>query len=244
MSEERLWKFRKPEWMNSATGRSAGVYGAGALVCLIPSHRSISLVRCSTSHLSLALPHCHLSPSTLSSTNSSSNMALRIYFRGNVLVMSKPLLTHLAGSQFSLSFFTLLDAAVFSHSPLNGSDPPVHITFIDWLPLIFSALGMLIINSIEKTRLSADSFSYSGSGVAWKARVVLFLGFASLAGGMAGGVTVLVLKYIVPGAVGMTLYMGIANVAANALVMLRYVFTSFLVLGRGGKGLGCWLMCS
>lgn len=31
--EERLWKFRKPEWMNSATARSAGVYGSGALVC-------------------------------------------------------------------------------------------------------------------------------------------------------------------------------------------------------------------
>jgi fructose-1-phosphate kinase PfkB-like protein len=48
---------------------------------------------------------------------------------------------------------------------------------------------MLIINSVEKARLSADSFSYSGSGVAWKARVVLFLGFAALAGGLAGGVT-------------------------------------------------------
>jgi hypothetical protein len=33
MSEERLWKFRKPEWMNSAVARSAGVYAAGALVC-------------------------------------------------------------------------------------------------------------------------------------------------------------------------------------------------------------------
>lgn len=81
---------------------------------------------------------------------------------------------------------------------------------------------MAIINSIEKTRLSADSFSYSGSGVAWKARVVLFLGFASLAGGMAGGVTVLVLKYIVPQTVWPTLYMGVANVLANALIMLRY----------------------
>jgi len=82
MSEERLWKFRKPEWMNSATARSAGVYAAGAL--------------------------------------------------------------------FSLSFFIMLDAAVWSHSAKNGSDPPVHINFIDWLPLIFSSLGMLIINSIEK----------------------------------------------------------------------------------------------
>ena len=87
---------------------------------------------------------------------------------------------------------------------------------------------MLIINSIEKTRLSADSFSYSGSGVAWKARVVLFLGFASLAGGMAGGVTVLVLKYVVAQASWPTLYMGIANVVGNGLVMLRWVIPSLL----------------
>jgi len=153
MSEERLWKFKKPEWLNSATARSAGVYGAGAL--------------------------------------------------------------------FSLAFFIMVDASVFSKSALNGST--VHINFIDWLPLIFSSLGMLIINSIEKSRLSADSFSYSGSGVAWKARVVLFLGFASLAGGMAGGVTVLVLKYVVPETSWPTLYMGVANVLANGGVMLSSV---------------------
>lgn len=47
---------------------------------------------------------------------------------------------------------------------------------------------MLVINSIEKTRLSADSYSYSGTGVAWKARLVLFLGFALMAGGLAGSV--------------------------------------------------------
>lgn len=47
---------------------------------------------------------------------------------------------------------------------------------------------MLVINSIEKARLQADSWNYSGSGVAWKAQFVLFLGFALLAGGLAGGV--------------------------------------------------------
>lgn len=36
MEEDRLWKFRKPEWLNSAWARSAGVYGAGALVRLFP----------------------------------------------------------------------------------------------------------------------------------------------------------------------------------------------------------------
>lgn len=64
----------------------------------------------------------------------------------------------------------------------------MHIKFVDWIPGICSALGMLVINSIEKSRLQADSFSYSGSGVAWKARFVLFLGFALLAGGLAGSV--------------------------------------------------------
>lgn len=54
---------------------------------------------------------------------------------------------------------------------------------------------MLVINSIEKSRLQADSFSYSGSGVAWKARFVLFLGFALLAGGLAGSVVCLCLSF-------------------------------------------------
>lgn len=97
----------------------------------------------------------------------------------------------------------------------------MHVTFIDWLPFIFSSLGMLIINSVEKQRLAADSFSYSGSGVAWKARVVLFLGFAALAGGMAGGVTVFVLKFVVPGVEWPALNMGVENLVANALVGLR-----------------------
>lgn len=127
----------------------------------------------------------------------------------------------LISAQFSLAFYVMLDSAVWSKSPKNASD--VHIKFVDWLPLFFSSLGMLIINSVEKQRLSSDSWSYSGSGVAWKARVVLFLGFAALAGGMAGGVTVFVLKFVVPG-VGMpALGMGIENVVSNALVGVRYV---------------------
>jgi hypothetical protein len=82
---------------------------------------------------------------------------------------------------------------------------------------------MLVINSIDKSRLGADSFSYSGNGVAWKARLVLFLGFALLAGGLAGSVTVMVLKYVVKEAVWPTMWFGVGNVVANACVMTRYV---------------------
>lgn len=128
----------------------------------------------------------------------------------------------------------LLDSAVWSKSGLNGST--VHVTFVDWLPFLFSSLGMLVINSVEKSRLSADSFSYSGpgggggGGVAWKARVVLFLGFAALAGGMAGGVTVFVLKFAVPGVPWPALNMGVENVVANALVGLRCVSSSLFFI--------------
>ncbi|THV97899.1 UPF0220-domain-containing protein [Aureobasidium pullulans] len=160
MSSERVFRlpFKKPQWMNSATTRTAGVYFAGAL--------------------------------------------------------------------FAIALFVFIDAAVYSKSSLNGSD--VHMTFIDWIPVIFSALGMLIVNSIDKTRLSADNFSYSGDGIAWKARVVLFMGFAAMAGGLAGGVTVMVLKYIVPQYSFPTLWFGVANVIANTLVSLRYGVRSSL----------------
>ncbi|KAI9891442.1 MAG: hypothetical protein M1814_002761 [Vezdaea aestivalis] len=123
-----------------------------------------------------------------------------------------------AGALFSLGFYAFIDVAAHSASPRNGSD--THVKFVDWIPGICSALGMLVINSIEKTRLQADSFSYSGSGVAWKARTVLFLGFALMAGGLAGSVTVFILKYAFHELELQTMYYGIANIIANFLIML------------------------
>ena len=49
------------------------------------------------------------------------------------------------------------------------------------------------------------------------------MGFAAMAGGLAGGVTVMVLKYVVPDAQWPAMWFGVANVIATALVMLRYV---------------------
>ena len=34
MEEDRLWKFTKPEWLNSIWARNAGIYTAGGLVRL------------------------------------------------------------------------------------------------------------------------------------------------------------------------------------------------------------------
>lgn len=78
---------------------------------------------------------------------------------------------------------------------------------------------MITINLIDKSRLSGDDFSYSGSGAAWKARLFLFVGFALLAGGLAGSVTVFVLKYILNATDVM--WYGITNVIQSALIMMR-----------------------
>ena len=90
-----------------------------------------------------------------------------------------------SGALFAVGFFCFVDAAAYSRAVYGGER---HVRFVDWLPGICSALGMLVVNSIEKARLSADRYSYSGTGVAWKARLVLFLGFALMAGGLAGSV--------------------------------------------------------
>jgi hypothetical protein len=86
---------------------------------------------------------------------------------------------------------------------------------------------MLVINTVEKSRLSSESFSFgSSSGYSsadWQAKVVLFLGFALLSGGLAGSIVVLVLRYVVPGYPMPTLGMGISNVVSNVAVMLSCV---------------------
>ena len=70
---------------------------------------------------------------------------------------------------------------------MNASE--VHVKFVDWVPGICSVLGMLVINSLDKSRLSGESFSGGSSDRhAWTARTILFLGFALMAGGLAGSV--------------------------------------------------------
>jgi len=62
----------------------------------------------------------------------------------------------------------------------------VHVQFVDWVPGICSLLGMLIINLIDKDRIRGDD--YGDSTAVWRARLFLFIGFAFMAGGLAGSV--------------------------------------------------------
>lgn len=124
--------------------------------------------------------------------------------------------------QYSGGFYTILDSALFSS---HGNASVVHVKFVDWLPFLLSSLGMLVINTVEKSRLNSESLSFGGGNSAgWQAKVILFLGFALLSGGLAGSIVILVLRYIVPQYGMPTLGMGISNVVSNAAVLLSCTF--------------------
>ncbi|ABN67068.2 predicted protein [Scheffersomyces stipitis CBS 6054] len=131
---------------------------------------------------------------------------------------------YLSGALYAIGFWSIVDAAIFSKT-VNASD--VHVTFVDWIPFICSSLGMLIVNSIEKSNLFVDSnnsFLSSGSGTnAWAARVILFCGFSLLAGGLAGSFMVLILKFLLKHYTFPTLGMGVSNIICNGCIMLSCV---------------------
>jgi hypothetical protein len=95
--------------------------------------------------------------------------------------------------QFALANWTFMDAAILSahaKAPYGAppdAEAPVHVTFVDWVPGICSLLGYLVINLIDKDRIRGDE-GFGDSRAVWRARLFLFIGFALMAGGLAGSV--------------------------------------------------------
>jgi len=134
---------------------------------------------------------------------------------------------YIAGGLFALAHWLFLDAAVLSAHFRPPPDAPydtapVHVSFVDWVPGILSILGFIVVNLIDKDRIKGEE-AYADSRAVWRARLFLFIGFALMAGGLAGSVTVLVLKYIVPAFPEQFAYYGYANVSQNVAVMLSAV---------------------
>ncbi|KAJ3520565.1 hypothetical protein NM688_g9145 [Phlebia brevispora] len=134
---------------------------------------------------------------------------------------------YLAGGLFALANWTFLDAAILSahaHAPYEDPQipPPVHVGFVDWVPGICSLLGMLVVNLIDKDRVRGEE-GFGDSRAVWRARLFLFIGFALMAGGLAGSVTILVLKYVMKELPEQFLYYGYANVSQNVALMLSAV---------------------
>ncbi|THH00446.1 hypothetical protein EW026_g2097 [Hermanssonia centrifuga] len=111
-----------------------------------------------------------------------------------------------------------------AHSPYDEPQlpPPVHVTFVDWIPGFCTLLGMIVVNMIDKDRVRGDE-GFGDSRAVWRARLFLFIGFALMAGGLAGSVTVHVLKYYLHAYQEQYLYYGYANISQNVALMLSAV---------------------
>ncbi|CAG8535892.1 10009_t:CDS:2 [Ambispora gerdemannii] len=124
---------------------------------------------------------------------------------------------YVSGGLFALGWWFFIDAVVCSST---SNEHKVTLTLVDWMSGIFSTLGLLFVNSIDKSLLVNDDFGYSSNISPWTPRFLLFIGFALMAGGLAGSVTVLILKYIIP---EFEIYFGVAEVAQNTAIMLSSV---------------------
>lgn len=155
-------------------------------------------------------------------------MSLR-FSLSNVFQLSSQTLrasgVYLSGALYSIAFYLVLDSALWS---AHKNPSTVHIGFVDWLPLLLSSMGMAVINLVEKNRLNggaAFGSEYGGMNDTWQAKIVLFMGFAFLSGGLAGSIVILVLRYVLHHHTWPVLGMGVENVVSAVCVM-----TSCLVL--------------
>ncbi|KAI9140895.1 UPF0220-domain-containing protein [Paraphysoderma sedebokerense] len=144
----------------------------------------------------------------------------------DVAVYKREIIGYFTGLLFSIGWWIFIDAIVVA----NAKHLPEPILFEDYVPGIMSTLGLIMINSVDKSLLSANEYShYGGSGVAWKARLFAFIGIAIAVGSLGGAISILSLKYIAKGLVDQNAWPGVAIVVQNFLIFLSAMM---LWLGR------------
>ncbi|ORE12040.1 UPF0220-domain-containing protein [Rhizopus microsporus var. microsporus] len=124
---------------------------------------------------------------------------------------------YLSGGLLAIGWWVFMDAVIIAPKH-NGYSA---MGFEDWFSGILTTFGMIVINLIDKNHLQGEDTMYVDHSLIWKARLFLFLGFALIAGGLAGSCCVLVVKYIVHYESRQPyISYGISGVAQNALIML------------------------
>ncbi|KAI0266204.1 hypothetical protein BC834DRAFT_969695 [Gloeopeniophorella convolvens] len=99
--------------------------------------------------------------------------------------------------------------------PRAGLPRPVHVSFAGWVPPLHALLGMLVVGLIDNDRVRDDA-GFGGARAVWRAQLIPFVGFAFMAGGLAGSVALLVSKFVTPGYRQQNQLYGYAKVAATS----------------------------
>lgn len=132
-----------------------------------------------------------------------------------------------AGLLFAVGWWIFIDGAVYAST---RDSPPVKapLAVEDFVPGILSTFALIIVNLINKETLSADDFSFSGTNVAGKARACAFVGVTMALSALIGALTILSIKYVVPGLSGDDLYFGVTIAIQNF-----FIFISSMILWFG-----------
>ncbi|KAI8096970.1 uncharacterized protein BX664DRAFT_325299 [Halteromyces radiatus] len=113
-----------------------------------------------------------------------------------------------AGALFAMAWWIFVDGLCTSETGLAG--------FEDWAGGITTTFGLIVISLIDKEALRGTDYD---DHIPWRARLFLFLGFAFMAGGLAGSVAVLVVKYTSHMIEPPVPYLGVADVLQTCLLM-------------------------
>ncbi|ORX99062.1 UPF0220-domain-containing protein [Basidiobolus meristosporus CBS 931.73] len=133
------------------------------------------------------------------------------------LGMKKEIGAYVAGFLFAVGWWMFIDGIILS---TTYKELPVFIGIEDYVSGIIATLGMIIVSSIDPSLLDDDSMTFGGSGVAKKARALLFVGMTAMGGGIAGSISILCIKYIAAGVDSSYFYLGIAPVVQNVAILL------------------------
>ena len=133
-----------------------------------------------------------------------------------------------AGTIFAAGWWFFFDACIRSSQIAIDKPDEILVSEVDWAPGVISTIGLIIVNLIDKQHLidgdgSLATGAWGASDPAqWRTRLWLFIGFACLAGGMAGSMALSIVKYTIPSHAGHEDF-GFANVVQNAGVMCAAV---------------------
>ncbi|PVU89892.1 hypothetical protein BB559_004883 [Furculomyces boomerangus] len=126
--------------------------------------------------------------------------------------------TYFSGFLFGVGWWLFIDGLVIAK---NTPDFGIKIGFEDWVPGILATIGMIITNSIDMSLISDDnSFEYGGSRLASRVKLLLFIGIALIAGGIAGSFAILVIKYLGNETGKNVIYTGLTGVAQTILISI------------------------
>ncbi|KAJ3226269.1 hypothetical protein HK099_005266 [Clydaea vesicula] len=123
---------------------------------------------------------------------------------------------YVAGALFALGWWLFIDGVSFAAT--RSPAVAVPISFEDFVPGILSTFSLIIVNLINKETLNADDFSFGGNHVAAKARGCAFIGVTMALSAIIGAISIMCVKYVVPGHGGDTLYFGIIIPVQNILI--------------------------